>query len=916
MRNDQRRRVPYCMCGASRINRGAFFGALVSVLALVLPVHLQADQIGLSTCGEPVLVRGEITHYKNAGQGEVAGATEPDMYVEEVYGPDFTAFVEGLPEGGYSVEVYLAEVYHNRPGRRVFTVSSGDRVLAEDLDIFALAGRNKEYVFRADIVHQADAINGPLSVHFAAKADKAKFNAIIFRDACGDVVACVKAKDLKEVAKSYPLPEISAPVVYTDASLPVEQRVADLVRRMSLSEKVSQLMNGAPEISRLGVPSYDYWNECLHGVARAGHATVFPQAIGLAAMWDTDLMHTIADTIATEGRAKNNAARADNPNTARYYGLTFWTPNINIFRDPRWGRGQETYGEDPYLTGELGVAFITGLQGDDPKYYKALACAKHFAVHSGPEKSRHTFDAQPSQRDLYETYLPQFEAAVRRGKVGNIMSAYNSLYGIPSPASKFLLTDLLRTQWGFDGHVVSDCGAIHDIWGQHHYASNAVTASALAIQAGNDLNCGGTYAALTKAFDQGLVSEAELDLALTRVLTARFRLGLFDSSEDCAYLRISASENNTPAHSQLALEAAQKSIVLLKNDGTLPLDKKKLKRIAVIGPNADSKNVLRGNYHGDASNPITVLAGIKKEAGADVEVTYAKGCPLAVLPDASYSVGDQEGRDAVKLARNADLVVFVGGLDSGLEGEEMKTSYQGFDRGDRVRIELPQPQRDLLKALADTGHPIVLLNLSGSAIAMPWEDENLAAIVQVWYPGQSGGTAAADVLFGKMNPAGRLPVTFYRSTDDLPSFTDYSMANRTYRYYKGTPLYAFGHGLSYTQFKYGELSVSSATIKKDGNVTVRVRLENTGSCNGEEVAQLYVRHLSSPVPQPLRSLAGFKRVALDAGAFTWVEFNLPASALRYWDDDQGAYGVPSGEFEVQVGSSSADIRTAIRLRIL
>lgn len=891
------------------------FLALGFVFA-VTGTGLRADEQGLSTCGKPVVVRGEIQHYKLPSGVLVEGATEPDMYEEEVAGTQFSVWVEGLPEGSYEVEVYLAEVYHNDAGRRVFSVFFGSNALANDLDIFAQVGKNREYLLRGEAVHQGDAINGPLELRFESRVNKAKFNAIVFRSN-GEVVACVKAKDLTELSTVYPIPEIAEPAVYTNSALPVEQRVADLIRRMSISEKVSQLMNNAPEIQRLGVPAYDYWNECLHGVARAGQATVFPQAIGLAAMWDTNLLHTIADTIATEGRAKNNAARAANPNTARYYGLTFWTPNINIFRDPRWGRGQETYGEDPYLAGELGVAFITGLQGNDPRYYKALACAKHFAVHSGPEKLRHTFNAVPSPRDLYETYLPQFEAAVKRGRVGNVMSAYNALYGVPAPASKFLLTDLLRTQWGFDGHVVSDCGGIHDVWARHNYTSNAATASAVSIQAGNDLECGGTFAALTKAFDQGLVSEADLDRALSRVLTARFRLGLFDSPEDCAYLNIPATENDTPAHSQLALEAARQSMVLLKNNGILPLDRRKIKRIAVIGPNADSKNALRGNYHGDASHPVTVLAGLRNEAGADIEILTTNGCTLALPPDVSYDVTQNaEAQNAIELARRADVVLFIGGLDAGLEGEEMPTSYQGFDRGDRLDIELPRPQRDLLRELAATGRPVVLVNLSGSAMALTWEDENLAAIVQAWYPGQNGGTAVADVLFGKTNPAGRLPVTFYRSAGDLPDFADYSMTNRTYRYFGGKPLYPFGHGLSYTQFEYSTLQASSETVSKDGRVTLSVRIKNAGLRDGEEVAQLYVRHLDSPVFQPRHSLAGFKRVALQAGKSAVVQFELHVAALRYWDERENGYVVPSGAFEVQVGGSSSDIREVLRLKVL
>ncbi|MDF7809455.1 glycoside hydrolase family 3 C-terminal domain-containing protein [Pontiellaceae bacterium B12219] len=897
--------------------RGKWFAVTSAVLLGLSSQPANADEVGSSACGKAITVRGEVKHHKLSASEytAVANATDPKIYAEEIYGREFTAFVEGLPEGEYDLEIYFAETYHTAAGKRMFDVFSGNTLLAENLDIFAEVGAAAEYVLKAKVYHLEDSIGGPLDIRFETKRDNAKVNAIrILYD--GVLLACVKAVDLETAGPRYPIPAINEPVVYTDASIPTDVRVADLVRRMTLDEKGNQLVNKATGISRLGVPAYDYWNECLHGVARAGHATVFPQAIGMAAMWDTELMHTIADTIATEGRAKNNGARAKNPNTARYYGLTFWTPNINIFRDPRWGRGQETYGEDPYLAGELGVAFITGLQGDDPNYYKALACAKHFAVHSGPEKLRHVFDAVPSERDLYETYLPQFERAVKEGRVGNIMSAYNAVYGIPAPASKFLLTDLLRDQWGFDGHVVSDCGGIRDVYKYHTYVATPEEATAVSILAGNDLNCGGVYANIPSAVTQGLLTEADVDVALSRVLTARFKLGLFDTPDECAYLKIPAAENNTPENSRLSLEAARKSMVLLKNNGVLPLDKKKIKRIAVIGPNAESVAALLGNYAGKPSNPITVLAGIQNEAGSDIEVTYAKGCPLALRQDETYSVSDEPAAEAVSLAKKSDLVLFIGGLDAHLEGEEMRTSYQGFDHGDRKLISLPQPQIDLLNALAETKRPLVFVNMSGSSISIPTAQENVAAVVQAWYPGQNGGTAVADVLFGNFNPAGRLPITFYESTDGMPEFTDYSMKNRTYRYFTGKPLYAFGHGLSYTQFKYGDMQTSAPKMNKDGSISVRVRVENNGPFDGEEVVQLYVRHLNSPVPQAQKSLAGFKRIFLRKGTSQIVEMELPASALRYWDVDADQYVVPSGSFEIQIGAASDDIRNTTRMKIL
>lgn len=893
------------------------FGVLFGMAVILSSMESWADEIGSSGCGPAIMLRGDIMHAEHSDAGPVKKATDPAMYAEEVYGADFTAFVPGLPEGIYTVEIYLAETYFTEEGARVMDVFCGNEVLEEDLDLVAKVGPLSEYVIRKEVVHREDVIDGPISIRFVAKVDNAKLNAIRIK-ADGAVVACVNAADfrLSADASASEVPSVDAPVVYTDTTKPFSVRIDDLVGRMSLGEKVSQLMNSAPAIERLGVPGYDYWNECLHGVARAGHATVFPQAIGMAAMWDAEMLHTVADTIATEGRAKNNAAREKNPTTAKYYGLTFWTPNINIFRDPRWGRGQETYGEDPYLTSRLGVAFIQGLQGDDPNYVKAMACAKHYAVHSGPEKERHTFDAVPSERDLYETYLPQFEAAVREGKVGIVMSVYNAVYGVPGPASKFLLTDLLRDKWGFDGHVVSDCGAVRDIWVNHKYTGTAAEASALAIKAGNDINCGSAYAALTDAVGQDLVTEEEVDTALKRVIKSRFVLGLFDSPDECEYLKIPASENDSPEHSQIALEAARKSMVLLKNEGILPLDRRKIKQIAVIGPNADSVAALLGNYNGDPSSPITILKGIQAAAGDGIKVVYARGCPAAIRRNQAFSLSSDEAKEALALAEKSDVVLYVGGLDANLEGEEMRNTMVGFDNGDRTMIELPAPQETLLKGLAETGKPVVFVNLSGSAIAMPWAAENIPAILQAWYPGQNGGTAVADVLFGDYNPAGRLPITFYRSTDDLPDFRDYSMENRTYRYFEGKPLYAFGHGLSYTRFEYSKAETSAAQMAPDGSVKVRVRITNTGDRAGDEVVQLYVRHLDSRVDQPLRSLAGFKRVSLEKGASTIVEFDLPASALRYWDEERDEYVVAPGTFEIQVGAASNDIRSVLRMKIV
>jgi beta-glucosidase len=885
----------------------------LSALAALTSFPAMAQETAPSPCGKSFVFTGEIKHFKTKPDAQVQGATRPDFYVEEVYGKSFTATVAGLPEGRYTIEIFLAEAYHHAPGERVMNISVGDQKLAGDLDLFAKAGFAREHIVSGTVEHKEDQILGPLAIRFDATKGHAKFNAIKVKNATGDEVACVQAKDLAgvEMARASAIPQVKDPAIYLDWKQPVGKRVADLVRRMSLKEKVAQLMNAAPAIERLKVPAYDYWNECLHGVARAGKATVFPQAIGMAATWDPAKLKQVADVIATEGRAKNNEARETNPDTARYWGLTFWTPNINIFRDPRWGRGHETYGEDPFLTSRLAVSFIQGLQGDDPKYLKAVACAKHYAVHSGPEKLRHTFDAVPSKRDLWETYLPQFEAAVREGKVQNVMSAYNAVYGVPAPASAFLLTEVLRKKWGFDGHVVSDCAGIHDTWANHHYVETPEGAAAVTIKAGNDLECGGTNAALVKAVNLDLVSEEEIDTALTRVLKARFQLGLFDAPEACAYLRIPKTENDTPAHSQLALEMACESLVLLKNDGVLPLDKAKVKRIALIGPNADSVTVLLGNYNGTPSNPVTLRAGLTAECGPQIEVAYAPGCPIAAKADETLGTDTPEFQKALKLAASADVVIFAGGINAQMEGEEMPTKFEGFDRGDRVKIELPAIQTELLKALKQTGKPVVLVNFSGSSMAMPWEAENLPAILQAWYPGQNGGTALADVLFGKSNPAGRLPVTFYRSTGDLPPFEDYSMARRTYRYFDGKVLYPFGHGLSYTRFEYGKPTASK--VSPEGKVTVSLDVKNTGDRDGEEVVHLYVQHLDSKIPQPIHSLAAFKRVAIKSGATQRVELDVPARALRYWDEAKNDYVVPRGEFEIQIGASSADIRKTLKL---
>lgn len=830
--------------------------------------------------------------------------------------------------------------------------------------------------------------------------------------------------------------------LYLDPSQPIEARVRDLVSRMTREEKAAEMMNTTSGVPRLGIPRYDWWNEALHGVARAGEATVFPQAVGLAAMWDEPLMREIAAVIGVEARAKFNGA-GENAGR-RYWGLTFWSPNINIFRDPRWGRGQETYGEDPFLTSRLGVAFVRGLQGDDPRYLQAAACAKHFAVHSGPEPLRHVFDVSPSESDLYETYLPAFEALVREARVEAVMTAYNALYGKPCSISPLLYG--LLDRWGFDGHVTSDCGSIADLSRTYKIAKDDAEAEAMSIAAGLNVRCGDNPPALADAVQRGLISEAVVDRQLGELLRTMFRLGLFDPPEQVPFSKIPFSANNSPPHAAVALRAANESMVLLKNDGTLPLDRAKLRRVAVIGPNAASETVLLGNYNGRPTAPVTALAGIKAALGGDVVVEYARGCDYAGTPgglrpiprtglstgeyaglmgeyyanrelagppairrrDRSINLDQGRGRlptgvptermsvrwkgdllttlagdyrlvvtgcggfrlklagetiidawtpgektesvtrrlpegaalpvvleyfqgeeptkislqweppgagsgiaDAVEAARRADVVIYVGGVSAQLEGEEMTVDYEGFEGGDRTRIELSTVQERLLEALRGTGRPLVCVLMSGSALAIPALDAHANAILQAWYPGQAGGTAIANVLFGDVNPAGRLPVTFYRATSDLPPFQDYAMANRTYRYFGGQPLYAFGHGLGYTTFKYAPPKVAVASGETPA-LDVTVRLENTGPRAGDEVVQVY---LTPPSGRERLALGAFARVHLARGETRDVNLRVPAFALRRWSTERHEYLVPKGEWKVMIGASSADIRHTVTVKL-
>ena len=656
--------------------------------------------------------------------------------------------------------------------------------------------------------------------------------------------------------------------IYLNPAYSFEERVNDLVGRMTVEEKVSQMGSVAPAIERLDVPQYNWWNEGLHGLARAGLATVFPQGIGLASTWNTELIARVAQVISDEGRAKHHEAVRHGVRDL-YTGLTLWCPNVNIFRDPRWGRGQETYGEDPYLTSRLAVHYIKGLQGDDPRYFKTIATPKHFAVHSGPEDKRHYFNAEVSPRDLEMTYLPAFKASIVEAQAYSIMGAYNRVNGEACCASPTLLQKILRDTWGFDGFVVSDCGAVDDIYSNHMLVKTPAEAAALAVKNGCDLECGCTYGIpcdygqLGEAVAQGLLTEADLDRSVKRLFMARFRLGMFDPDEQVAYAQIPFSVVDSPEHRELALEAARQSLVLLKNqDQRLPLDKAQLKSIAVIGPNADETLVLSGNYMGTPAEPVSVLAGIRALVSPETKINYARGCDLI-----GY---DQDGfAEAVQAAQQSDIAVVVLGLSQLLEGEqEMEEGLPPGTRsqGDRGNIDLPIIQEQLLEAVHATGTPVILVLINGSAVAVNWAAEHVPAILEAWYPGQAGGTAIAEALFGLTNPGGRLPVTFYRSISDLPSIDDYDMRKRTYRYFTGQPLYAFGFGLSYTTFTYRELQITPLEVKSGEAVVVQVEVENTGQWPGDEVVQLYVQDVEVSLSVPQTSVAGIHAPAFQLRA--------------------------------------------------
>ena len=698
---------------------------------------------------------------------------------------------------------------------------------------------------------------------------------------------------------------------HLDLSLDFETRTSILVAKMSLKEKISQLGNNAPAIPRLGVLKYNWWNECLHGVARAGTATVFPQAIGMAATFNKDLINEVAIAISDEARAKHHEA-IRNKDYSQYKGLTFWSPNINIFRDPRWGRGHETYGEDPYLTGQIGTQFVKGLQGNDSKYLKLVATAKHFAVHSGPESERHFFNATVNQRDLWETYLPAFRDLVVNANVYSIMGAYNRVNGESASASNYLLQEILRDKWGFKGYVVSDCGAINDIHANHKIVKNPEDSAALGVMTGCDLNCGGIYQNhLQKAIALGLITEKEIDTAVYRLFLARMKLGMFDPVEIVSYAQIPFDINNSQKHDELSFKTALNSMTLLKNNGALPININNIKKIAVVGPNADNLNALLGNYHGTPSNPVTFINGLNNYVGERTEITYSKGVDLVKNGAEGLNFLNKSIIDDVK---RADLAIFVGGLDATWEGEEMPGGIKvdGFYNGDRTKIELPEIQQKAIKNMLKTGTPVVLVLMAGSSIGLNGLEKELESILMAWYPGQRGGDAIANVLFGDYNPSGKLPVTFYSATSELADFKDYSMQagkGFTYRYYKGNALYPFGHGISYTDFEYSKLKTNKTNINEYENFKISFKIKNIGNYDGDEVVQVYIKDLESNHQMPIKQLKRFERVSLNIGGEKMIEFEFnPIEDLNYYNPVEQKYIVDKGDFEIQVGSSSQDIR--------
>nr|MBP3598220.1 glycoside hydrolase family 3 C-terminal domain-containing protein [Eubacterium sp.] len=698
---------------------------------------------------------------------------------------------------------------------------------------------------------------------------------------------------------------MSAEKKYLDATLSFEERAKALVEGMTLEEKVYQTLHGAPAIERLDVKAYNYWNEALHGVARAGTATVFPQAIGLAATFDEDFLEEIAVAVSDEGRAKFNAQQKYGDYDI-YKGLTFWSPNVNIFRDPRWGRGHETFGEDPYLTSRLGVRFIEGMQGNDEKYMKVAACAKHFAVHSGPEDERHSFNAISSEQDLRETYLPAFKACVKEADVEVVMGAYNRTNDEPCCGSKRLLEDILRDEWGFKGHVTSDCWAIKDFHEFHMVTSTPVESVALAMNRGCDLNCGNIYGNLLKAVQDGLVTEETITRAVERLFTTRMKLGLFDPQENVPFNVIDYSVVDCDAHKKLNERAARKSTILLKNaDNMLPLDLSKIATIGVVGPNANNRKALVGNYEGTASEYITILEGIQRYVGDDVRVMYSEGCHLC-KNRCQFLAQEKDRMSEVRaVAEASDVIIACFGLDASLEGEEGDEGNE-FASGDKPNLNLPGIQEEVLKELVDSGKPVVLVLLSGSALSVPYADENVGAILQGWYPGARGGKAIAEILFGDYSPEGKLPVTFYRTTEELPDFKDYSMKNRTYRYMQNEALYPFGYGLSYTDFEVSNVELSADTIDLGENIAIRATLKNVGEMEGAETLQVYVKACLEGAPN--YQLKALKKVDLKPGESAELTVSLKDEDFGLYNEE-GVKMLNACDYEVYVGTNLPDARS-------
>ena len=685
---------------------------------------------------------------------------------------------------------------------------------------------------------------------------------------------------------------------FRDTSLSIDKRVEDLIDRLSLEEKAMQMVHNSPGIERLGIPEYNWWNEALHGVGRSGVATVFPQAIGLGATFDEELIHEVATVISDEARATHNTA-VKNGYRRQYSGLTFWTPNINIFRDPRWGRGQETYGEDPFLTAILGTAFVKGLQGDHPKYLKTAAAAKHYAVHSGPEKLRHEFNAEATQKDLWETYLPAFEALVD-ANVETIMCAYNSTNGEPCCANKYLLQDVLRDQWGFKGHIVSDCWALVDLYDGHNVVQTPAESAALAVKSGVNLNCGNTYPALPEAVEKGLVSEKEIDEQLAVLLKTKFKLGLFDPEKDNPYASLSEKDLDTDAHRKLAREVAQKSIVMLKNDGVLPL-KNDLSKYFITGPNATSIEILLGNYHGINPNLVTILEGLAGAIAPQSQMQYRQGT-LLDRPNAN----PQDW--ASPNAGNSDATIAVLGISGVLEGEEGE-SIASETAGDRIDYNIPQNQIDYLQKLDEAAgeNPLVVVITGGSPMNLEKVHEYADAVLLAWYPGEEGGNAVADIIFGKVSPSGRLPITFPRSLEDLPAYEDYTMEGRTYKYMDAKPMYPFGFGLSYSRFKYSDLKLSKKEVKQGQSISATITVTNTGDHTAEEVIQLYLSDVETSVKAPKYQLYGIKRVNLEPESSQEVSFEITSKMMELVNNE-GDRILEDGQYRVFVGGSTPDPR--------